>query len=201
MCLMPPEDEQRPVGPKSAPGSVPPAADDPVLAEIVRRLVVAYHPQRVYLFGSQARGDADEDSDYDLMVIVPDDASPERRSAGAAILPTGYFRERVPLPTCSYAPIPTSRHGGISRRRCRGRSFGKAGSCMPPDPALVQDTRAWLRRAWLDIRAAEHDMKAEPPPLDDVVFHCQQAAEKALKALLAWHDVPFRKTHDLAEIG
>lgn len=29
----------------------------------------------------------------------------------------------------------------------------------------------------------------------------QQAAEKALKALLAWHDVPFRKTHNLAELG
>ena len=33
------------------------------------------------------------------------------------------------------------------------------------------------------------------------VFHCQQAAEKALKAFLVWHDVPFRKTHDLKEIG
>jgi hypothetical protein len=29
------------------------------------------------------------------------------------------------------------------------------------------------------------------------VFHCQQAAEKALKGFLAWHDVPFRKTHTL----
>jgi len=29
----------------------------------------------------------------------------------------------------------------------------------------------------------------------------QQAAEKALKAFLTWRDVPFRKTHDLAEIG
>lgn len=51
---------------------------DPVLAEIVRRLVEAYDPERVYLFGSRARGDAGSDSDYDLMLIVPDDAPPER---------------------------------------------------------------------------------------------------------------------------
>lgn len=52
---------------------------DAVLAEIVRRLVEAYQPQRIYLFGSKARGDAGPDSDYDLLVVVPDDALPERR--------------------------------------------------------------------------------------------------------------------------
>ena len=72
---------------------------------------------------------------------------------------------------------------------------------MPHDPALVQDTRAWLTRADRDLQAAEHDMKATPPLLDDALFHCQQAIEKALKAFLAWHDVPFRKTHNLTELG
>ena len=52
----------------------PPSADDPVLMEIVRRLVGVYHPERIYLFGSTARGDAGPDSDYDLMVILPDEA-------------------------------------------------------------------------------------------------------------------------------
>ena len=46
-------------------------SSDPVLAEIVRRLVEAYRPERIYLFGSKARGDAGPDSDYDLMVVVP----------------------------------------------------------------------------------------------------------------------------------
>lgn len=52
--------------------------DDGGLAEIVRRLVEAYEPERVYLFGSKARGDAGADSDWDLMLVVPDDAPPER---------------------------------------------------------------------------------------------------------------------------
>jgi len=72
---------------------------------------------------------------------------------------------------------------------------------MPHDQARVQDTRAWLMKARLDLEAAKHDLKASPPLLADVVFHCQQMAEKAMKGLLAWHDVPFRKTHDLEEIG
>lgn len=52
---------------------------DPKLAEVIRRLVEAYRPERVYLFGSRARGDAGKDSDYDVLLVVPDDASPERR--------------------------------------------------------------------------------------------------------------------------
>ncbi len=57
---------------------------DPVLAEIVRRLVAAYEPERLYLFGSQARAEAGADSDYDLMVVVPDDAPPQRRRSRLA---------------------------------------------------------------------------------------------------------------------
>jgi len=40
-----------------------------------------------------------------------------------------------------------------------------------------------------------------PPIPEDAVFHAQQAVEKALKAFLCWYDVPFRKTHDLRELG
>jgi predicted nucleotidyltransferase len=58
--------------------------NDRTLAEIVHRLVAAYHPERMYLFGSKARGDAGPDSDYDLLVVVPDDAPPERRDSKLA---------------------------------------------------------------------------------------------------------------------
>lgn len=33
------------------------------------------------------------------------------------------------------------------------------------------------------------------------MFHCQQAVEKAFKAFLTYHDQPFRKTHNLEELG
>ncbi len=52
---------------------------DPVLREIVDRLVPALHPERIYLFGSRARGDAGPDSDYDLLVVVPASDQPGYR--------------------------------------------------------------------------------------------------------------------------
>lgn len=53
---------------------------------------------------------------------------------------------------------------------------------MPHDPQRVADTKAWLRRANDDFRAAEADLHADPALLGDAAFHCQQAAEKVLKA-------------------
>jgi len=61
-----------------------PTVDDPALSEAVRRLVAAYQPERIYLFGSVARGDAGPDSDYDLLVVVPDGVPPERRRSRLA---------------------------------------------------------------------------------------------------------------------
>ena len=72
---------------------------------------------------------------------------------------------------------------------------------MPHDPARVAETRGWLVRASSDVRAAEHELRATPPLLDDIVFHCQQVAEKSLKGFLTWHDRPFRKTHSIEELG
>lgn len=65
---------------------------------------------------------------------------------------------------------------------------------MPLDPARVGGTRAWLIKAATDLRAARHDLCASPPLYEVVVFYTQQAAEKALKAYLTWHDAVFHKT-------
>lgn len=62
----------------------PDRVSDPTLAELLRRLVPAYQPERVYLFGSRARGEAGPDSDYDLLLVVADDAPPERRRSRLA---------------------------------------------------------------------------------------------------------------------
>ena len=57
---------------------------DQALAEIVRRLIAAYQPERIYLFGSRARGDSGANSDYDLMVVVSDSAPPDRMGSRLA---------------------------------------------------------------------------------------------------------------------
>ena len=72
---------------------------------------------------------------------------------------------------------------------------------MPIDPILLRNTAAWLRKARQDLERVERCLAPESPDVEDALFHCQQAAEKALKAFLTFHDQPFRKTHDLASIG
>ncbi len=68
---------------------------------------------------------------------------------------------------------------------------------MPRD-ALIAETQAWLAKADQDLGAARMLIDGYPAV---ALFHCQQAVEKGLKAFLVWHDVPFRKSHDLREIG
>ena len=50
-----------------------PPIDDALIEEITHRIVEAFHPRRVILFGSRARGDYHEDSDIDLFVEMESD--------------------------------------------------------------------------------------------------------------------------------
>jgi hypothetical protein len=71
---------------------------------------------------------------------------------------------------------------------------------MAFDPELIAETRAWFSKAFNDLRAAEALVATSPPLFDEAAFHCQQAAEKALKGFLTWNGRTFRKTHNLEEI-
>lgn len=46
--------------------------------ELLNQVVDYFHPLRVVLFGSRARGESGPDSDIDLLVILDDDAPPDR---------------------------------------------------------------------------------------------------------------------------
>jgi len=72
---------------------------------------------------------------------------------------------------------------------------------MPLDPALVDETRAWLREAVRDLRSAELLLRDDPQLVSRSAFHTQQAAEKILKAFLTWRGERFGKTHNLVKLG
>lgn len=55
-------------------------ADSAILDEMVQRIAEGFKPQRIILFGSRARGDGAEDSDYDLLIIAPSSEPRWRRS-------------------------------------------------------------------------------------------------------------------------
>jgi len=63
--------------------SCEPACSSP-LRDAVSRLADAYQPEAIWLFGSQARGDAGQDSDFDLLLVVPDDADRQHRKSELA---------------------------------------------------------------------------------------------------------------------
>jgi HEPN domain-containing protein len=69
---------------------------------------------------------------------------------------------------------------------------------MTPEQSRRDEPGRWLAQAQKDQNAAR--LLASPKPSRSV-FHSQQAAEKAAKAFLVFHDVPYRKTHDLNELG
>jgi len=60
--------------------------------------------------------------------------------------------------------------------------------------------KRWLVRAAHDLRTAEIMLAQPDAPTDIVCFHCQQCAEKALKAWLVSVERDFPKTHDLQRL-
>jgi HEPN domain-containing protein len=69
---------------------------------------------------------------------------------------------------------------------------------MTPEQSRREEASRWLAQARKDLNAAGLLVSGEP---SRSVFHSQQAAEKAAKAFLTFHDVTFRKIHDLNELG
>ncbi len=70
---------------------------------------------------------------------------------------------------------------------------------MPPERGLPGSPADWLARARSDLA-----LSRIPPPegvlWEDLCFHAQQAAEKAIKAVYRAHGRAFRYTHDIAEL-
>lgn len=60
------------------------------------------------------------------------------------------------------------------------------------------DHEAWLRIAKEDLMVAKVLLREEF--FSTVTYHCQQAAEKSLKAYLVFKDQPVLKTHDLTKL-
>ena len=59
-------------------------------------------------------------------------------------------------------------------------------------------TKEWVFKAEEDIYSADLLMHAGETPVPDYVcFHCQQCAEKYLKAYLQEHEIEFERKHDL----
>ncbi|MBI2267296.1 MAG: HEPN domain-containing protein [Armatimonadetes bacterium] len=70
---------------------------------------------------------------------------------------------------------------------------------MPPERTEPGTPTDWLRRAWSDLELAQMD-RSSRILLEDLCFHAQQAAEKALKAILVSRSIPFPRTHNIGTL-
>lgn len=68
------------------------------------------------------------------------------------------------------------------------------------DEAKRELVRAWLIKSRNDLETAQQISALPTGHLDVAAYHCQQAAEKAVKALLALHDHPLERTHDVERL-
>ncbi len=56
---------------------------------------------------------------------------------------------------------------------------------------------SWMTKAQHDLASADVLAAADPPLLDTAIYHCQQAAEKAVKSFLVFCDQEFDRVHDV----
>jgi len=185
---------------------------DPVLDAIVRTIVERFEPVRIVLFGSHARGDANAESDYDLMVEV-EDAHPERveKLIGEvlfeldfdvdAVVTTAetYRVERHDVGLLAYQIEREGRTLYVRDRSTAPAAFPRR-KVREPRPARPRSVEMWVRRAENDFSVAELTFVNAPVVTDATCFHAHQAAEKYLKAVVVWTGRPPPRTHRLGRI-
>ena len=82
-----------------------------LLEQVTRTIVERFHPERIVLFGSHARGDAGSDSDLDLFIEMQTSRRPPER----AIEVSAAFGLRPwPLDVVVYTPEEVQRLRGVS---------------------------------------------------------------------------------------
>jgi len=63
--------------------------------------------------------------------------------------------------------------------------------------AKTQLARSWLLKARHDLASAHVLAASTPPLLDTAIYHCQQAAEKAVKGYLVFSEQEAERVHDI----
>ena len=186
--------------------------DNKFIAIMTERIVRDFDPLQIILFGSQARGDAERDSDIDLLVVFGQ-LTDKRKTA------IDIDRALADLPVAKDIIVSTPEELERSRTRIGSvlryaqqegkvlwKNLNAAAPYGPPNKEVtfamrtadrLADTTRWLRYAEEDLTTAETLLAQSHVPPRQACWFAQQAAEKTLKAVLIFLQSDFRKTHDL----
>jgi predicted nucleotidyltransferase/HEPN domain-containing protein len=177
--------------------AAPAATDLPVpVRDAVERLVAAFAPERIWLYGSRARGDHHEGSDWDLVMVLPDARPrPARADVFAAARADG-------APVDVQVMHHASFHDRLHLRASFPSAIVRDGRIVYQEVDMgVTDARRWIEWARRNLMSAQILLSATPPQIPNATFLHQQAVERAGKALLALADTPIAKTHDAGGIA
>jgi HEPN domain-containing protein len=159
--------------------------------EVIVEQLAPLRPAQIYVFGSRARGDAGPHSDVDVLVVLD---APD--GDGGHARPT--FLRGLPVDV----QVWTATRDDVART---GDSVGSFLYPVLREGMVIygvdeRDHNTWLRYAEEDVATAERMLQQEGFALRWACFLAQQAAEKALKAVLVREGTRFPYTHRLQDL-
>jgi HEPN domain-containing protein/predicted nucleotidyltransferase len=171
------------------------------IARIVRRIVERFEPEKIILYGSHARGEAGRRSDVDLLVLFSHVANARQRVSELyeAVSGSGLPKDIV-VSTVSqferYKDVPNTIYSPAAEE-------GKSSMSVTPRvrPEVEEIIRRWVCKADRDIEAVRRLLESgNGCPYDVACYHCEQAAERYLKALLTFYGIQAPRTHDIGHL-
>jgi HEPN domain-containing protein/predicted nucleotidyltransferase len=185
------------------------------MVSAVDRLVAAFHPEEVVLFGSRAYGTAREDSDMDLLLVLRPTDEPQdvrQRRAREALGADDWCR--VDGHVWAYTPEELReelRRGSTAIRDALARGerlFPPGGRSryahLAEEWSATGAKETLLQKAREDLDTAEVLLGIVGSRMSQwwtVAFHAQRAAEKALKALIYHLGGEPERTHSQSELA
>ena len=179
---------------------------------MTERIVRDFDPLQIILFGSQARGDADQGSDIDLLVVFAELADKRKTAIDLErALSDVPVAKDIIVSTPEELERSRTRIGSVLRYaqqegKILWKSWNAVAHCGMPNEEVnsamqtadrLTDTTRWLRHAEEDLTTAEIFLGHPHVPSRQVYWHAHQSAEKALKAALIFLQIDFQRTHDL----
>jgi HEPN domain-containing protein/predicted nucleotidyltransferase len=183
-----------------------PRLSDEQLGQIVRRLADALAPRAIYLFGSHVYGTPTPDSDVDVLVVLADDSlstwEPAKRGytcfSGLGLPVELHFTSAERFARRSGVPGSFEYEVAGKGRLVYGfspRVDDVSGAAR--EAAKSEIVREWLDKARRELQTARVALDSTQPLAGIACFHCRQAGEQCLRALLQRHEIAAPKVHDL----
>ncbi len=174
-------------------------SEDKTCREIVKYVREVANPRRIVLFGSRARGDGDEDSDYDLLVVKDEIKSRHEEAHRIRVALTA-------LPIFADVLVRSAEEDTKYRQIRIGFEkslmedgvvlYERGGDEIYPAPSVTNVAKEFvqtlLRKVEIDLLNATILRDSNQGNPEGIGFHVQQAVEKSLKAILVFYGIDYR---------